>query len=275
MLRSGPIEGEVVAKPVIAENGITLPLIDVTAIAESHDEATALAQRAASALAMYVEQQQRSNRVPASDRVVLQRLLRAEEATIVKPRPKSIPIVVFLVVMAGTIGLAFLLENLRPSVQLVSELRRSRRRASRSSRGVGSRSGDPRGRRAPPTHAASADSCSRLGGCADDPPALRPWQHLLAALILVILLVPIRRYSLPADLPFQLELYRLFVAAARPRMDRLAARRPSRAASPDRVRGAARASSSALRSRRSSPIQSASPGRPPRSTSPSCSCSAS
>ena len=39
-----------------------------------------------------------------------------------------------------------------------------------------------------------------------------PWRHLLAALVLVILLVPIRRYSLPADLPFQLELYRLFVA---------------------------------------------------------------
>ena len=35
------------------------------------------------------------------------------------------------------------------------------------------------------------------------------WQHLLAALILVILLVPIRRYSLPSQLPFQLELYRL------------------------------------------------------------------
>lgn len=40
-----------------------------------------------------------------------------------------------------------------------------------------------------------------------------PWQHLLAGLILVILFVPIRRYSLPADLPFQLEFYRLFVAA--------------------------------------------------------------
>ena len=40
-----------------------------------------------------------------------------------------------------------------------------------------------------------------------------PWRHLLAGLILVILLVPIRRYSLPAQLPFQLELYRLFVAA--------------------------------------------------------------
>ena len=119
MLRTGPIDGEVIAEPVIAENGITLPLIDVTALAKTPSEAIALSQRGANALASYVSQQQGRNNVPDSDRVVLQKLLRAEEATIVKPRPKSIPIVVFLVVMAGAIGLAFLLENLRPSVQLV------------------------------------------------------------------------------------------------------------------------------------------------------------
>jgi hypothetical protein len=123
LLRTGPIDGEVIAEPVIAENGITLPLIDVTARATSDKGAMELAQRAANALALYVGQQQLRNRVPPSDRVVLQKLLRAEEATLVKPRPKTIPIVVFLVVMAGTIGLAFLLENLRPSVQLVTEQR--------------------------------------------------------------------------------------------------------------------------------------------------------
>jgi capsular polysaccharide biosynthesis protein len=126
MLRSGPIDGEVVAEPVIAENGITLPLIDVTATAGSEEAAIALAQRAANALDRYVEQQQLSNKVPASDRVVLQKVLRAEEAELTKPRPKTIPVVVFLVVMAGAIGLAFLLENLRPSpVQLVPEKKAS------------------------------------------------------------------------------------------------------------------------------------------------------
>src|SRR5688500_12634475 len=38
------------------------------------------------------------------------------------------------------------------------------------------------------------------------------WPHLLGALILVILLIPIRSYALPANLPFQLELYRVIVA---------------------------------------------------------------
>lgn len=41
---------------------------------------------------------------------------------------------------------------------------------------------------------------------------LVPWPRLVAALILVILIIPIRRYTLPASLPFHLEPYRLFVA---------------------------------------------------------------
>jgi hypothetical protein len=38
------------------------------------------------------------------------------------------------------------------------------------------------------------------------------WPRLIAALILVILFIPIRRYALPTSLPFQLEPYRVFVA---------------------------------------------------------------
>lgn len=38
------------------------------------------------------------------------------------------------------------------------------------------------------------------------------WPRLVAGLILIILFIPIRRYSLPANLPFQLEPYRIFVA---------------------------------------------------------------
>jgi O-antigen ligase len=38
------------------------------------------------------------------------------------------------------------------------------------------------------------------------------WPHLIAALIAIILFVPIRRYALPGGLPFQLEPYRVFVA---------------------------------------------------------------
>ena len=38
------------------------------------------------------------------------------------------------------------------------------------------------------------------------------WRNLLAVLLLVILFVPIKRYALPGNLPFDFELYRLVVA---------------------------------------------------------------
>jgi hypothetical protein len=43
-------------------------------------------------------------------------------------------------------------------------------------------------------------------------PAVLRWRQLVATLILIILFIPMRRYSLPGSLPFQLEPYRLFVA---------------------------------------------------------------
>lgn len=43
-------------------------------------------------------------------------------------------------------------------------------------------------------------------------PVLIGWPRLVAALILIIMFIPIRRYTLPANLPFQLEPYRVFVA---------------------------------------------------------------
>jgi hypothetical protein len=38
------------------------------------------------------------------------------------------------------------------------------------------------------------------------------WKNLLLLLVLIVLFIPIRRYSLPGNLPFQLEPYRLFIA---------------------------------------------------------------
>src|SRR5690349_4528290 len=37
------------------------------------------------------------------------------------------------------------------------------------------------------------------------------WRRILIALLLVVLFIPIRRYKIPGNLPFQLEPYRLFV----------------------------------------------------------------
>ena len=39
-----------------------------------------------------------------------------------------------------------------------------------------------------------------------------PWRSQVALIVLIIFFIPIKRYTLPASLPFQLEPYRLVVA---------------------------------------------------------------
>ena len=93
-----------------------LPLIDVMAIANSPDGA--IGARGAErdrARQSYLQTEQAANNVPPSDRVVVQNVAEPKKAKVYSPRSKTMPIVVFLAVMLATIGLAFLLENLRPT----------------------------------------------------------------------------------------------------------------------------------------------------------------
>jgi hypothetical protein len=123
MIRDGgPIRGKVLATQVVAgENRVPLPLIDVLAIATSPLGAVELAQRTASALTIYLRRQQEVNDVPTEDRVVVQQLVRPKAPKIFQPRSKTMPLVVFFAVMLATVGLAFLLENLRPRVREFTE----------------------------------------------------------------------------------------------------------------------------------------------------------
>jgi hypothetical protein len=113
--REGPLKGQIIATALRDESsGTLLPLIDLTAIAESPQKAIALAKRSADALENYVERQQQTNDVPATDRVIIQEVVSPKKVHVYRPRSKTMPVVVFLGVMFAAIGLAFLLENLRP-----------------------------------------------------------------------------------------------------------------------------------------------------------------
>lgn len=115
MLKDGPLRGKIIATPVVVgENRIMLPFIDVAAIATSPRRAVELAQRAADAFGIFMRDQQRANHVPTVDRVIVQQLVRPKPPKLFQPRSKTMPVVVFLAVMFGVVGLAFLLENLRP-----------------------------------------------------------------------------------------------------------------------------------------------------------------
>jgi capsular polysaccharide biosynthesis protein len=114
MLQDGPIKGQISAVPVVVQQNIVLPFIDLTAVADTPRGAIALARRSADALESYIRDQQKANNVPDTDRVVIQDVLEPKKVTVFQPRSKTMSIVIFLAVMFATVGLAFLLENLRP-----------------------------------------------------------------------------------------------------------------------------------------------------------------
>jgi hypothetical protein len=117
MLKDGPIKGQITAVPVVVQQNMVLPFIDLTAIATTPRGAKLLASRAGDALESYIRDQQKANNVPDTDRVVIQDVLQPKKVKVYQPRSKTMSIVIFLAVMFATIGLAFLLENLRPRVR--------------------------------------------------------------------------------------------------------------------------------------------------------------
>jgi hypothetical protein len=121
-LSKGRIPGQIIATALRdSDSGVMLPLIDLTAISTSRANAVALAHNSASALDGYVSDEQRANKVPVSDRAMLRTIVAPRPPQVYQPRSKTMAIVVFLAVMLAAVGVAFVLENLRPRVRVLQE----------------------------------------------------------------------------------------------------------------------------------------------------------
>jgi hypothetical protein len=109
--------GSVYAQPTsdpTSSNGAVLPFVDIIGIARTPRMANQLAGIGTSAFRRYLGTRQRDARIPVSERVDVQLVNSAQHATLLQGRKKTLPIVIFLAVMIMTVGVAFLLENLRP-----------------------------------------------------------------------------------------------------------------------------------------------------------------
>lgn len=116
MLRGGAIHGKIQADPVVVGDvRVILPLIDLTAISTSPSAAIALAERGATALERYIRDQQQANEVPVRTRSLLEQVKEPSKPVIYKARSKTMPVLIFIVVMFAFVALAFVLENLRPT----------------------------------------------------------------------------------------------------------------------------------------------------------------
>ena len=123
--KSGPMHGVVTATSFVNQQTsqrYPLPLLAINADASSPGKALALAHRASRAFMSYVTDQQNRAAIPPRLRVQFRVVNDAKQAALIGPRKKTLPIVIFLTILSATLGLAFVLENLRPRVRPISTL---------------------------------------------------------------------------------------------------------------------------------------------------------
>ena len=99
--------------PTSTGNG-SLPLLAITSLASSAEGAVDAANLGSKALREYLSREQVSAAIPERQRVRVDVVSGAREATLAEGRRKTLPVIVFLSVMIAVFGLAFALENLRP-----------------------------------------------------------------------------------------------------------------------------------------------------------------
>jgi hypothetical protein len=110
----GPLGGTVQTFPVLAGGETPVPMIIFDAIAPSPEAAVSLAERHVKAFKDFVTDQQNSSDIPQDERVEVNTLNAPQGATLLEARKKTRPILIFLTGLVAVLGLAFVLENLRP-----------------------------------------------------------------------------------------------------------------------------------------------------------------
>jgi hypothetical protein len=122
LAKGGPLGGKYETAPLPATDGSqeVLPVISVAGLAQTPAQSERIAHRVAGALEEYVAEQQRANGVDPSVRVVLEPIQRSGDTTRLVGPSKALPLVVFMTILTAVLGLAFILENLRPRVRAVS-----------------------------------------------------------------------------------------------------------------------------------------------------------
>jgi hypothetical protein len=115
----GEIRGALQTFPVTAGDSL-VPMITFSAIATSPQEALSLARRHTAAFKEFVTQRQNADEIPELERVVVQDVRQPQRPVLLEGRKKTRPIIVFLTVMTAVLGLAFVLENMRPRVRPIA-----------------------------------------------------------------------------------------------------------------------------------------------------------
>ncbi len=90
-------------------------------LAPPEGQAQRLSRRHVKAFLDYIAADQVRRGVAPEDRITVEVVRQPQKPTLLQPRKKTRPIVVFLTVAIATFGLAFILENMRPRVRAVRD----------------------------------------------------------------------------------------------------------------------------------------------------------
>ena len=116
-----PKTWKITAAPTVpAIQGANLPVIALSGSANSAREAVSAVNYGTRALVEFVERQQQVANIPKDQRIELQSVQRATKPVVVVPRKKTLAVIVFVALLMATVGLAFILENIRPRVRAVA-----------------------------------------------------------------------------------------------------------------------------------------------------------
>ena len=119
--KNGALPGSFVAATLTSSDGDALPIVVVSGTAASPDAAVATANQAAAGFVEFLNREQARSDIPDDLRSTVTIVEQASGAMLVVPRKMTRPIFIFLAVVMAVIGLAFVLENLRPRVRPVAE----------------------------------------------------------------------------------------------------------------------------------------------------------
>ena len=113
MSRSGPVRGVFQAAPVLdASRRSTEPLLNLFGQAATPRDARETVQRGLTAFLGYVRARQVAAGIPESQRVDFSVVNAPQPASLIAPRKRTLPFVVFLSVLFAAVALAFILENM-------------------------------------------------------------------------------------------------------------------------------------------------------------------
>jgi hypothetical protein len=111
--RDGSITVTAVPAPAYTQSGV-LPLLRLEARAPTRPQAVAFATQATTAFQDWLREEQDQGSVAQDERVVVDVVTKASAPVVATKPKKTTGVVVFLAIMAAVLGVAMVLENLRP-----------------------------------------------------------------------------------------------------------------------------------------------------------------